>query len=334
MQGTATLLLFAPTLALTGIALTGAAPPQQDLVTTIDDEKCEAVVFALADLIEEHYIFEEEAAEIAEKLKQQLVTGAYDGLTIPGALAGALTRDVRSVNNDLHLGVRPLGPDDLRSADEDPAESRRAYLAQARASNYGFQKIEIMAGNVGYLDLRGFTDASIGGETAIAAMAFLANTDALIIDLRQNGGGSPSMIQLLCSYFFEEPTHLNSFEYRGREFKKQFWSLPHVPGKKLYDTPLFVLTSGRTFSAAEEFSYNLRNLERATLVGEATGGGAHPGGTHPVEGAFSVFIPDGRAINPITGTNWEGVGVEPHVPVDASKALDEAQRLAREAIRG
>ena len=165
-------------------------------------------------------------------------------------------------------------------------------------------------------------------------MGFLANVDALIIDLRQNGGGSPSMIQLLSSYFFEEPTHLNSFERRGQEQIDQFWTLPHVPGKKLLDVPLFVLTSPSTFSAAEEFTYNMKNLGRATIIGQTTGGGAHPGGTHAVGGLISVFVPDGRAINPITGTNWEGTGIAPHVPVQGTGALDEARRLARKAIVG
>ena len=140
------------------------------------------------------------------------------------------------------------------------------------------------------------------------------------------------MIQLLSSYFFEEITHLNSFELRGQELIKQFWTLPHVPGKKVIDTPLYILTSGRTFSAAEEFTYNMKNLGRATIVGETTGGGAHPGGTHEIGGLLSVFIADGRAINPITGTNCEGTGIPPHVEVPQGDALKRAQELIRDSI--
>ena len=313
--------------------LPAATRPQENVVLEIDPETRDAVVLSLADLVEEHYVFAEQAAKIAETLREGLISGAYDGLTLPGALAGALTRDLRSVNGDLHLGVRPLRSGGVREPAPDSEEAHRRYLERVRRSNYGFQKVEILDGNVGYLDLRSFTDAGIGGDTAVAAMSFLANTDALIIDLRQNGGGDPSMIQLLTSYFFEERTHLNSFQWRGQETISQFWTLPHVPGEKLVDVPLFILTSARTFSAAEEFCYNLRNLERATLVGETTGGGAHPGGSYPVEGVFSVFIPGGRAINPITGTNWEGTGVEPHVAVPAGDALESARREAKQAIK-
>jgi C-terminal processing protease CtpA/Prc len=163
-------------------------------------------------------------------------------------------------------------------------------------------------------------------------MAFLANVDALVVDLRRNGGGDPSMIQFLPSYFFAERTHLNSFEWRGREGLEEFWTFEDVPGKRLVDVPIFVLTSSSTFSAAEEFTYNLKNLERATIVGATTGGGAHPGDSHAIAGLLSVFIPQGRAINPITKTNWEGTGVEPHLEVPAEQALDAARREAARVI--
>ena len=161
----------------------------------------------------------------------------------------------------------------------------------------------------------------------------LRNTDAMIIDLRFNTGGSPAMIQLITSYLFKSnPIHLNSFYWRPSDEKSQTWTLPHVPGKRSPDTPVYVLTSPSTFSAAEEFSYNLKNLERATLVGETTGGGAHPGGPIRATDRFTVWVPIGRAINPITNTNWEGTGVTPHIEVPASKALEAAQINALEVL--
>lgn len=205
-------------------------------------------------------------------------------------------------------------------------------LEDGQRRNFGFQKLEKLAGNVGYLDLRGFAPAEFGGPTAVAAMAFLQYSDAIIIDLRQNGGGSPSMIQLISTYFFERMTHLNSFFYRGQEQIDQFWTLPHVPGRKMADTPLFILTSRRTFSAAEEFTYNMKNLKRATIVGQTTGGGAHPGGTRRLPNGFSVFIPRGRAINPVTKTNWEGTGITPDIETDLEDALDVAHAKALETI--
>ena len=166
----------------------------------------------------------------------------------------------------------------------------------------------------------------------MAAMNFLSNSDAIIIDLRRNGGGEPSMIQLISSYFFEEPVHLNSFYIRDEDKMKQFWSHAHVEGPRMTDTPLYVLTSSNTFSAAEEFTYNMKNLERATIVGQTTGGGAHPVRFLRFDDLkVSMSLPFGRAINPITGTNWEGTGVVPDLEVPAEQALDrghlEALRL-------
>jgi C-terminal processing protease CtpA/Prc len=235
------------------------------------------------------------------------------------------------VNSDRHLSVSVARPRGAEAA-PDPAQEERAYRQDLRRRNYGFRKVEILDGNVGYLELDGFIPLELGRETAAGAMAFLANVDALIVDLRGNGGGEPSMIQFLCSYFFAERTHLNDFEWRGRDGLEEYWTFDDVPGKRLVDVPLFVLTSSRTFSAAEEFTYDLKNLQRASIVGETTGGGAHPGDTHAIGGLLHAFIPQGRAINPITRTNWEGTGVEPHVKVPAAQALDAARREAVEAI--
>lgn len=308
--------------------------PSQDQAP-LTDERREELVDSLAQLMIENYVFEEVGQQLGRHLREQLyVQGAYDDLQVE-ALCRALTRDLRSVNDDLHLRVAPRRALDPSVIEEDPAELQRQRDQADRRRNFGFERVERLEGNIGYLDLSGFSDTNsdsgAAGNTAVAAMGFLAHVDALIIDLRRNGGGSPSMIQLLSSYFFEEPVHLNSFFWRGREGLEQRWTMPHVPGKKLVDVPLFVLTSARTFSAAEEFTYNLKNLKRATIIGETTGGGAHPGSTHPVADILSVFIPQGRAISPITGTNWEGVGVKPHLSTPQAKALEKALEAARKA---
>jgi hypothetical protein len=307
-----------------------ASPHPARAEAELAPERLEQVVEALAKAIEQRYVFPDVAHEIAERLRERLFDGAYEGITLE-TLAMRLTNDLRAVNSDKHLHVSLVPPRSAEAA-PDPAQSEQEYRADLRRRNYGFRKIEILEGNVGYLELDGFIPIEHGRETAAGAMAFLANVDALVIDLRQNGGGEPSMIQFLSSYFFAAPTHLNSFEWRGRLGTEETWTLAEVPGKRLLDVPLFVLTSSTTFSAAEEFTYNLRNLERATIVGETTGGGAHPGGTHEIAGLLRVFIPQGRAINPITKTNWEGTGVEPHVKVPAEQALDAAKREAARAI--
>jgi C-terminal processing protease CtpA/Prc len=165
-------------------------------------------------------------------------------------------------------------------------------------------------------------------------MNLLANTHALIIDLRQNHGGDPEMIALLSSYLFDQkPVHLNSLYWRDNDSSQQFWTLPYVPGKRFgKEKPVYVLTSGETFSGAEEFTYNLKNLKRATIIGESTGGGAHPGGVYRLGTHFEVFIPNGRAINPISGTNWEGTGVQPDITMPREEAFKAAYNMALKQV--
>jgi retinol-binding protein 3 len=183
-----------------------------------------------------------------------------------------------------------------------------------------------LAGNVGYMKFNGFVSPEDGAYTVTAAMSFIANTDALIIDVRQNGGGSPEMVAFICSYLFpaEPGVHLNDLYDRPADSTRQNWTLPSVPGKRYLDKPVYVLTSSRTFSAAEEFTYNLKTQKRATIVGETTGGGAHPVNFRPVATNFAVTVPFARAINPVTKTNWEGTGVKPDREVPAADALKTA----------
>ena len=175
-----------------------------------------------------------------------------------------------------------------------------------------------------------FGDPAICGPTAIAAMNFLGHVDAIIFDLRNNGGGDPKMVAFLSSYLFEDPTHLNDLYNRKEDSTTQYWTLPFVPGNRLPKQPAFVLTSKSTFSGGEEFTYNLKNLKRATIVGETTG--AHPVAGHRVDDHFMIGVPFARAINPITKTNWEGTGVTPDVTAKASDALPIAEKLATEKL--
>jgi C-terminal processing protease CtpA/Prc len=198
--------------------------------------------------------------------------------------------------------------------------------------NFNFKEIKILPGNVGYLKFNSFPDASTAGPTAIAAMNFLSHTDALIIDLTDNGGGSPSLIQLITTYFFEEPKHINSFYIREGDKTEQFWTLTFVPGERMPETDIYILTSGFTFSGAEEFTYNLKNMKRAVIVGETTGGGAHPVNEHIINDNFGISVPFGKAVNPITNSNWEGTGIEPHVKAEKSKALDVAYVMALDSL--
>jgi hypothetical protein len=300
----------------------------------IDDATKAAIIDSVSAALEAVYVFPDVASRMEEAIRHNLRTRAYRDIETYEEFAGRLTEDLQGISNDKHLHVDYFPDPGTESANRDSLadEEQRRRLEQLRKSNYGFAKLENLAGNVGYLDLRSFTNARWAGETAVAAMAFLAGSDAVIIDLRQNGGGSPSMIQLISSYFFDEPVHLNSFYIRDEDKTQQFWSHAHVEGERMTDVDLYVLTSGMTFSAAEEFTYNMKNLERATIVGETTGGGAHPVrfvGFPDLR--VSMSLPFGRAVNPISGTNWEGTGVEPDIEVPQAEALEVAHL---EALKG
>lgn len=305
--------------------------PSQLPASPLEDSHRAELIRDVSEGLTEVYVFEDVARQMVELINGKLERGEYDQFDSLPALTEQLTADLQSISHDLHLSVRAAPPPAQSTSGEDLGAEDRAQrrLQRAKARNFGFQKMEILPGNIGYLELRGFEDADIGGDTAVAAMNFLANSSAIIFDLRQNGGGSPSMIQLISSYLFDESRHLNSFHVRRTDSIEQFWTQARVQGAKMVDTPVYILTSGRTFSAAEEFTYNLKNMERATVVGETSGGGAHPvdfvdmdlGDNHHAR----MSLPFGRAVNPITGTNWEGTGVEPNIETPAEQALDIAQ---------
>jgi C-terminal processing protease CtpA/Prc len=306
---------------------------QPDLTITADTRT--EVIEGVLKRLQDAYVFPDIAKKMDEALRERLKKKEYDNITSAKVLAKTLTDHLQEVSHDKHLRVNysaePL-PKMKKSA---PTPVERDKMRQNAASrNFGFQKVERLDGNIGYLALEGFMSPEQAGETAAAAMNFLANTDVLIIDLRRNGGGSPAMVALLCSYLFKaEPVvHLNDLYFRPDNSTHQWWTLPYLPGKRYVDKDVYVLTSKRTFSAAEEFTYNLKNLKRATIVGETTGGGAHPGGMQPINDHFFVFVPSGRAINPISKTNWEGTGVKPDVDVPAELALKTAHLAALKQV--
>ncbi|ANZ38759.1 hypothetical protein BBK82_24525 [Lentzea guizhouensis] len=272
-----------------------------------------------------YYVFPDTAIEIATVLRTRLAEGAYADVD-DERFAALVTADLQKVNGDKHLRLLH-SHDEVPESDQESAWDPVAYRREAELDAFGITRVERLAGNVGLLNLRLLHDAEVATPAITAAMNLVAHTDALIIDLRDNGGGDPHTVALICSYLFDEPVHLNDIYNRPDDTTQQFWTLPHVPGARFGGTkPVFVLTSSRTFSGAEELSYNLRQNKRATLIGETTKGGAHPGDRYRVGPHLKSSIPNGRAINPISGTNWEGVGVVPHVEVPADEAFDVAYR--------
>lgn len=280
------------------------------------------------------YIFEDVAEKMAAALRAHAKAGAYDAITSGADFAAVLTTHLQEVSKDKHLRIvyNPAGMAGAQPPTTDEDRIRRA--AAERRNNYGLHRVERLDGNVGYIELRGFSGSQEAGGAVAAAMNLVANTDALVFDLRRNGGGSPVTIGFISSYLFDKRVHLNDFYVRETGRRQSFHTLDTVDGRRYGETkPVYILTSNRTFSAAEEFTYNLKNLKRAVIVGETTGGGAHPGGVRRITDHFGIWLPSGRAINPITGTNWEGVGIAPDIAVDPADALRAAHLDALRKIR-
>jgi hypothetical protein len=273
---------------------------------------------------------------VAEKMEQALQahekSGDYEAITDGDAFAARLTDDLQAVSHDKHLHVNfsPFKmPERKQPSPEDIARNKQQMLHD----NCAFDKVEILPGNIGYVKFDAFMSPDVCAPTVVAAMGFVAHTGTLIFDLRQNGGGDPAMVSFIASYLFDKPTHLNDMYIRHENSTKQYWTLPYVPGERMATQPVYVLTSKRTFSGAEEFTYDLKNQKRATIVGETTGGGAHPVDGHIVADYFMIAVPVGRPTNPVSKTDWEGTGVAPDVKVAASDALETAEKLATEKIQ-
>ena len=292
------------------------------------------VIDGAIDHMQRGYVFEDVAGKMATALRAHGKAGAYDAITSGAEFAARLTTHLQEVSKDKHLRIlyNPAGIAGAQPPVTDEDRTRR--VAAERRNNYGLHRVERLDGNVGFIELRGFSGSPEAGRAVTAAMNLLANTDALIFDLRRNGGGSPVTIGFISSYLFDKRVHLNDFYIRETGRRESFHTSETVDGHRYGESkPVYILTSNRTFSAAEEFTYNLKNLKRAIIVGETTGGGAHPGGVRRITDHFAIWLPTGRAINPITGTNWEGVGIAPDIAVDPADALRAAHLNALKKIR-
>lgn len=304
-----------------------AQQPPDRVDMTISAATRDTVITGILNQLDRAYVFPEKAKAMREAISARKSGGEYEKMTSAIAFADSLTSHLQAVSRDKHLRVRyDANPGVAGPRGPSPADRERAQV-----ENYGVSA-RMLEGNVGYVELRTFGFPPNLMEKAVAdAMTTVAGADALIIDVRRNGGGSPGSVRLVSSYLFgTDSVHLNSLYFRPANTTDHFWTSPTVAGTRYGATkPVYVLTSKRTFSAAEEFTYNLQSRKRATIVGETTGGGAHPGGLQRINAHFGVFVPSGRAINPITGTNWEGTGVVPEIKVPADSALDAALRETR-----
>lgn len=319
----------------------------------------------VADELEQKYVFQDVGTKCSNYLRQQLDSKAYKDITDPVELAKILNAELFAIAKDKHLKIEPILP--FRSpqiADTanplSPEETKDFHpdliheTTYKSASNIGWLgetqlNYEFRAGflkdnpSIGYFELTKFcvcgnkpsqseeltNDVNLRRQSYIDTIQHLKGAKVIIIDMRQNSGGDPEAVQLLCSLFMEQNLPLNTIEWRTQEgFKKDSFStlgqeqLPY--SQRLLNTPIIVLGGPYTFSAGEEFMNDMQIHKRATIVGSPTAGAANPGSMYPINSQFEIFIPTGRAVNPIQNTNWEGTGIQPDIPCKEETSLSIA----------
>lgn len=309
------------TLLITSMAICGSASAAD----------CSGVAKVVAKKLQAEYVIEATATKLSQLLNSQDFLSRCSQQKSADGIADFITTELNKIANDKHLSIHydPQWVKELkeyRSSDQNKAFADKRVL-ETPTDNYGFKQIEMLEGNIGYIDIRSFADSHLGGATLESAMKFLQHADGIIIDLRNNFGGSPFMVNTLASYFFDlETVHLSTTEFRefGQLTQIQEWTSPYVPGPRFKDTPLYILTSKNSASAAEAFSYAMKNLDRATLVGEVTAGAAHARSAEIINNDYILTLPTMRGVDPRTNDNWERIGVKPNIETPGDNALNVA----------
>ncbi|WP_312900464.1 S41 family peptidase [Chryseobacterium taichungense] len=296
----------------------------------ISEQAKNEVLDSLLQKLNDYYVFPEVAVKVENTIRQYKKQGYYLKITDAKTFAETLTDQLLTITHDKHLRVyynkEEANQPTSWEAEKEKAKNIQRFKVQ---KNFGFTKIDILEGNIGYMKIDSFFPVNDAAQTATAVINYLANTDALIIDLRANHGGEPEMVQFLASHFFDsDPVHLNDLYWREGSRTVQYWTLPYVPAKRYLNKPVYIIIDDKTFSAGEEFTYDLQALKRATVIGKTSAGGANPGDEVKIKGQFVAFIPNGKAINPLTKTNWEGTGVKPDIENSEKDVLRETHIIA------
>ena len=300
---------------------------------------------AVAGVVEELFVDVPQGSAVAVDLRRRADSGAFDRLGAGAELAAALTAAMHAVEDDKHLNIKFKAGDDsaLLTA---PAALER-FRAQRRSgggaspfgtpeeqrrANYDVKTVRHLPGNVGYLELTAFQPAPEARALVTAAMRVLENVDAMIVDLRGNRGGAQQMVNYLASYFLPADGR-ELMTIRNRSMAQPMVSRAvSTPTRNFENVPLYILTSGKSFSAGEAFPYILQQFGRAIIVGETTPGGGRPNAFVEFGGGYVLSVSIAASTHPRTGTGWQGTGVIPDVKVPAAEALDTAHRLALEKL--
>jgi C-terminal processing protease CtpA/Prc len=331
--------LLLPLCALAGTNLHAQSARHSGL---IDAEQRDFLVEQVLAKIREFYVSSDTAMKIEAAIRAHHAGLDYEHHVSAMQFAEALTRDLQAASGDKHLVVdfseEPISPSTRSSPPDTPVPWPASAVVAASERNTWhrrncmFVNVATLVGNVGYVKFDAFLWPDVCGETAAAAMNLVADCNTLIVDLRDNVGGDPAMVAFIASYLFSRPVHLNSLYEPRTNATVQSWTLPVVPGRRFTGQSVFVLISPRTFSAAEEFAYDLQMLKRATIVGEASAGGAHAALPLRLDAHFRVAVPFARSVNPLSRTNWEGRGVEPDVLIREDFAMQAAWRMSLQKL--
>lgn len=327
MQG----LLLTATGFLASVAATlpASAQPRPPVAAQVAPTDGRAVVAEVRRIIAETYVLPERRPAIDALLAEGLAAGRYD-VRDPALIAERINADLARAN-DRHLNFRhnpeqaAMFASASRASGPDPA----AFQATVRARNHGVRELKVLPGNVRYMAYDGFD--WLGEETTAAldvAMRFLSGGDAVIIDLRQNGGGSPQAVQYIVSHFMEANRPLVTFHMNGQADPDTLSTLAEVPAGRMIGKPLYVLTSSATGSAAEEFTGHVGGYRLGELVGGNTGGAGFRNTLVPIGGTYILSVSVGRAVLASTGKDWEAVGHAPTMPTPVAAALDTAHAHA------
>jgi hypothetical protein len=300
--------------------------PQSDIdKKEITSEEQAEIIELICERFQKVYLYPEQVNIIRDSLNRKLVDGKYKNIKSANDFAFQLDKDIFSVTNDKHMAVM-YSPQWAAELAKSSGNWTAEEVANLKESNYGFKELKILPSNVGYLDLRVFCPVRFAGETAVAAMNYFANCNALIIDLINNGGGEDDMVQFLISYLADPADSLLSFSTIYSRYKNDYYQsyvFPYVPGKKLFNIHIYILTSRSTFSAAEAFSFRLKTINRAIIIGENTRGGENPVEIQTIKDEYVLYIPAWKLVKSLTGSSiqWEGIGVKPDIEVESSEAF-------------
>jgi Peptidase family S41 len=296
---------------------------------TLDATSRHRIIASAIASIKQHHIDPLEAQKAADAVLAHERQGDDDSATSTEEFTRLATKQMREATGSNKLVLLYNTHDIPERTAGPPPPLPAAYRDEMQRINCAFERVKILPHNVGYLRLNAFPDTSVCQATATAAMTKLNDADALIFDLRDNRGGFPSMVSLIAAYLFDHPEYM----YCPLEnTTAESWTRSPVPGNKLANKPVYILTSSRTISAAEQFTYNLKMLKRATLVGETTAGGGHAANLHSIGDNFYVGTMEVRAINPYARSDWNDTGIEPNLKVRAPDALKAALKLADEKL--